>query len=446
MSDVHRLVAIVGRPNVGKSALFNRIAGARIAIVHAESGVTRDRLLREVEWGRRRFELVDTGGMCTMDGSAPKDVIAAAMNVQVETALADAAAAILVVDVEAGIVPMDEEVARILHRLPCATVVAANKADTAARDGAAAEFEHFGFPVFPISALHNRGVDALMRRVIPTLPDVENRSIKDPIKVAVVGRPNVGKSSYINRLLNTERVIVSDVAGTTRDSIDVPFMLGEGAEARHYLLIDTAGLRRRSKVDTAVETFGQMRAAESVGRADIVVLVIDATAGPTAQDKKIAAMVMERRKGCVMLVNKWDLMPGKIKEYTEAVGRAISFMGHCPLVFASSKSGYNVRRSIAAIDHVAAQVSASLPTGILNRTLLDAGERVQPPSVGGKRLRIFYVTQVGQRPLRFRFFVNNPRLLKPAYREFLVRTLRERFGLEGAPLVLEFVPRARKGD
>ena len=442
--EKQRIVAIVGRPNVGKSALFNRLAGRRLAIVHSQSGVTRDRLMHEVTWGTERFELVDTGGVCTMDGRELPDVIEAGIRKQVDAALTDAAAAILVVDVETGIVPLDEEVAGLLRASGCTTVVAVNKADSPARDPAAMEFERFGFPVFAVSALHDRGIDPLLAAFVPSLPEQTNPTETQPLKVAVIGRPNVGKSSYINRLLRADRVIVSEVPGTTRDSIDVPFTVGKGPQARHYLLIDTAGMRHMRKIDSSVERFGHFRAERSIRRADIVVLVLDATSGPTAQDKKIAAMVQENKKGCIVLVNKWDLEETTQRQYGPELQKAMPFMGYCPVVFASAKTGYNIRRSVEGIDHVAAQISAGIPTGILNRTIIDAYERVHPPAVKGRNLKILYATQVGCEPIRIRLFVNDPRRVSQAYRAYLIRILREKFGLEGAPVLLQFTGRKRK--
>jgi len=441
-----RLVAIVGRPNVGKSAIFNRLAGAPIAIVHADRGVTRDRLMCEVAWQRHAFDLVDTGGIGAADGATIRDEIEAGIRRQVDAALADAAVAVLVVDIAAGAAPMDEEVAGLLRASGCLALVAANKADRADQDAGADEFRRFGFPVFPISALHNRGFDALMAAVVAALPDAPNPTLRDPLRVVVAGRPNVGKSSFINRLIRDERVIVSPAPGTTRDSIDIPFVLGQGAHARHYVLTDTAGIRRVSKVDTTLERFSVVSAERSISRADVVALLLDAERGPTAQDKRIAAIIREQQKGCVVVVNKWDLARGSERECGEAVHRFMPFMAFCPIAFVSAKSGYNIRHSIEAMDHVAAQVRARLPTGVLNRTLLDAAERVQARLISGRRLKIFYATQVGCGPVRIRFFVNDPRLVPPPYREYLTRCIRERFGLEGAPLVLQFTARTRRAS
>ena len=441
-----RVVVIVGRPNVGKSALFNRLAGGRIAIVHEESGVTRDRLMREVSWGSERFELIDTGGICNIQLSARQDEINLGIRRQVETALEDAAVVIFVVNIESGILPMDEEVAKLLHGKGCFTVIAANKSDNPKRDDAAAEFEKFGFPVFPVSALHDRGIDAMMMPVIGALPATENTTVAEPLRVVVVGKPNAGKSMYINRLLNNDRLIVSNIPGTTRDSIDVPFAIGTGEQARHYLFVDTAGMRHRSKIDDSVEWYSHLRSTNSIESADIVLLVMDSTVGPTEQDKKIGALIAKEKKGCVLLFNKWDLAEGKVTqtEYAPAVLKSMPFLSYCPMLFMSAKTGYNIRRTIDAIDHVAAQLQISLPTGILNRAIIDACERVHAPSVGGRHLKIFYVTQVGYSPVRINLYVNNPRFATPAYREYLTKRLRVKFGLDGVPIVLNFRERTQK--
>ena len=433
-----RVVAIVGRPNVGKSALFNRLAGKRISIVHSQRGVTRDRIMREVEWQEDRFELIDTGGICSVDKEVTKDKIEAGIHGQVDAAIEDAAVIVLVVDVETGVVPLDEEVASFMRRSGVPVFVAVNKCDNTERDNACDDFRRFGFPVFPVSALHNRGFDDLMEPVVAELPDAENVTIENPLKVAIVGRPNVGKSSYINRLLRSDRVIVSDIAGTTRDSIDVPFMLGHGDQARHYLLIDTAGIRRIGKIDNSVERFSRFRAEKSIRNADVVVLVLDAVQRPTAQDKKIAAMILEAGKGCMILVNKWDLEEETQRQYGPEIQRLMPFMGHIPVVFTSALSGYNIKKSVEMIDYISSQTEAELPTGVLNRTIKEACERVHPPTKQGRALNIYYATQVGKRPLQVRLFVNNSKIVTMEYRRYLTRILREKFGLEGAPVQLQF--------
>jgi len=436
-----RVIAIVGRPNVGKSALFNRVIGRRMAIVHEESGVTRDRLAAEATWNDKRFELIDTGGLALMDNATAAGRIEEGVRDQVRVAVEDAAVVIQVVDIRTGPVPLDKEVSRILHAAGTPTLVAANKADHDGLDRDAAGFVDLGFPVTPVSALHSRGVGDLLAAAVTQLPEAEDRPETNPLKIAVVGRPNVGKSSYINRLLNHDRVIVSDVPGTTRDSIEVPFALGKGKQARHYLLIDTAGMRRLGKVDTVVERFSLFRAERSIEKADVVILMLDASAGPTSQDKKIAHKIFTSNRGCVAMINKWDLaMDAGVtqRKYGAALHDELPFMGFVPTVFVSAESGYNIRRSIDVIDHVAAQVRTQLTTGVLNRVLHDAFDRVQPPLVKGSRLKFYYATQTGIQPPRISLFVNNARKVRANYRSYLVNALRQAFGFEGAPVVLRF--------
>ncbi|MDA0578224.1 MAG: ribosome biogenesis GTPase Der, partial [Verrucomicrobia bacterium] len=444
-----RMIAIVGRPNVGKSAIYNRLAGRRIAIVHSESGVTRDRLVCKAEWAGQTYQLVDTGGLGTVDDVVGVDAITAGVRNQVEAALADAAVALLVVDVESGVLPLDAAVAGWLRKSGCQTLVVANKADNAERDNHAVDFAELGFPVFPVSALHDRGFPVLMRAALAALPPKgegaeQGETPADPLRVAIVGRPNVGKSSYINRLLGDARVIVSNVPGTTRDSVDIPFVVGTGPTARHYLLIDTAGVRRKGKIDTLVERFSRMRTEETIARAHVVVLMLDAATGPTTQDKKVAAIIAEHRRGATLFVNKWDLAQATQTKYDPALREALPFLAHCPIVYLSANSGFNIRRSLEAIDQVATQVHAHLPTGILNRVLLDAAERVQPPAIGGKRFKAYYAAQVGRDPIRVRIFANHGAGIPQAYRDFLVRSLREKFGLEGAPVEIQFAERRRE--
>lgn len=440
------MVAIVGRPNVGKSAVFNRIAGKRIAIVHDESGVTRDRLMREVDWEEQKFNLVDTGGVMMLDGQAQKNPIEAGIRAQVDAALADAAFAILVVDVQQGVHPMDEEVARIVRKSGVPCVVAVNKCDLPSHDEGAGEFSRLGFPFFPIAAQHNRGTYDLMEAVVPHLPVVANETLEKPLRVAVVGRPNAGKSSYINRLLRADRVIVSEVAGTTRDSIDVPFTIGSGDQSRHYILVDTAGMRHKHSIDNAVERFSLFRAEESVKDADVVVLVLDPELGPTVQDKHIAALIQENKKGCVILMNKWDIAmeKGMTQTQSEPVLRQVMpFMSYCPILFISAKTGLNIRKSIEVIDAVAAQTRLTLPTGMLNRTLVEATRRVVAPAKSGKRLHVYYAVQIDVAPVTIRMFVNDPKLATKQYTDFMMRSLRERFGLEGAPIQILYRARSR---
>ena len=434
-------MAIVGRPNVGKSALFNRIIRRRLAIVHEASGVTRDRIAAEVTWEDERFELIDTGGLALMDGKAAADPIEASIRRQVEVAVQDAAVILLVVDLTAGLLPLDEEVARILRQRGAPVFVAANKADSPDLDGQADAFRPLGFPVYPVSALHNRGVGELLEAAAARLPPPAAATAAAALRVAVVGRPNVGKSSYINRLLNDERVIVSAVPGTTRDSVEIPFVVGKGPLARHYLLVDTAGMRRLGKIDNAADRFGLFRAEASIERADVVVLMLDAERGPGSMDKKIAHRILTCHRGCVLMVNKWDLAAARgvtQRRYGAALRDAVPFLDFVPAVFLSAKTGYNIRNTFEAIDYVAGQVRTEVGTGVLNRVLHDAFSTTQPPVVSGHRLKFYYAVQTGTQPVRFSLFVNNPRKITPGYRTFLVRELRRAFGLEGAPVVLQF--------
>ncbi len=433
-----RVAAIVGRPNVGKSALFNRLCRRRIAIVHEQEGVTRDRLACEIEAEGEKFELLDTGGICRPDRNSSERDIHQGINRQAEAAVNDAAVLILVVDVKCGVVPLDTEVAALLRKSSRPIIVAANKADDDRSEGEAEEFSCLGFPVFPVSAMHNRGIEPLMQEVLRSLPPPTESNLAEPLKVAVVGRPNAGKSSYINRLLRSDRVIVSDVPGTTRDSIEVPFTVGTGPQARHYVLMDTAGIRRRRKIDSLVDHFSMLRAEGTIEKADVVVLALDAEKGPSVQEKKIAAMILEKRKGCLMLVNKWDLVEAKTtqRQYTKKMYHELPFLNFVPIVYASSTSGFNIRRSIEAIDYVADQVSARLTTGVLNRVLHEAVEKNPPPIIKNRRLKLYYAAQVGTRPVCIKLFVNNAIRLQPSYRSYITNSLRRAFGLEGAPIVL----------
>lgn len=435
-----RIVAIVGRPNVGKSAMFNRIIGRRLSIVHEEAGVTRDRVSSEVVWNNQAFELIDTGGLGFIDRENTRDSIEHNLREQALAAVEDATVIIFAVDVTAGVTPLDREVARLLHTSNRHVVLAANKSDTEAQDRNADEFLSLGFPVFPVAALHNRGFDALIAEALAHLPEEEAVEKKPALKVAVVGKPNAGKSSFINRLIHSNRVMVSDVPGTTRDSVEIPFVLGAGVSSRHYVLIDTAGLRHIRRQSNAVEKFSVMRSQDSIEAADVVVLMMDAETGPTEQDKKIADLIMEARKGCVIVINKWDLAEGRVKqeEYEKALRRELPFLSFAPIVFISAVSGLNVKKCLKTIDVVGANIDTTLTTGTLNRILHKATERLQAPMVGQKRFKLYYATQIGTRPIRINIYANEPRALSKSYRTYLLNQLRSAYGLEGAPLVLAF--------
>ena len=448
-----RTIALVGRPNVGKSAVFNRIAGKRIAIVFGEPGVTRDRLERDVERDGVRFRLADTGGILALDGERLADRIDAGVVAQARAAIGDAGAVVLVVDVQEGLHPLDLEVARLLRKAGADAIVAANKADTPAMDAHAADFARLGFPVFPVSAVHGRGFDALLGEALRRLPpEPEPAAPPDagagegtsaapdrPLAVAVVGRPNAGKSSFVNRLLKTERVIVSDVPGTTRDPIDVPLEYG----GRSFVLVDTAGVRREARVDTAVERYSRYRTQDAMERADLVVLMLDSQRGAGLLDKQLAGMVAESGKACVIAVNKWDLEHPDERAFLEKLAFELPFMAHCPVVFLSAKTGFRVERVLSTVAHVADAARAKLPTGPLNRCLHAACESVGAAGRGGRPLKFYYAAQTGFNPVRVRLFVNDPKRLPASFESFLAGSLRREFDLAGVGIALQFRARTR---
>ncbi|MCF7838000.1 MAG: ribosome biogenesis GTPase Der [Candidatus Marinimicrobia bacterium] len=442
-----RAIALVGRPNVGKSALFNRVLGRRLAIVHEESGVTRDRLICAADWGPARFQLIDTGGIGLLDGEKPADGLEAATRRQVDVALEEAAVIVLVVDLQAGLTPLDQVVADILRTADRPVFIAANKADNDSLAAQAVEFSGLGFPVFPLSALHGLGVEDLLDRAVAALPPGDLVETINPWRVAVVGRPNAGKSSLINRWLGQERTVVSAVPGTTRDCLEIPFEIQRPhAAPRPYLLVDTAGLRRASQARGAVEKFSVMRAEGSIRHADLIALVLDAEEGPRKQDKKILALATDARKGLVIVVNKWDLAQDRVTQraYSRELETVWPSLRHAPVVYTSAQSGYNVRRALQVLDEVASRLEQKLSTGLMNRVLQRAMARTQPPMVDGLRLKVYYAVQIRARPLVIRLYVNAPRRMLPAYRVYLERSLREQFSLEGVPLSLELRQREQQ--
>jgi GTP-binding protein len=488
---VSNLIAIVGRPNVGKSALFNRIVGRRIAIVHDQPGFTRDRISAEAEWHGRAFTLVDTGGIGLLRREKAGDVIIKAAMEQVDLAVESANVIILVVNVQEGIVPLDREVAQKLRRSGKPILVAVNKVDTHRAETGADEFAQLGFEkIFPVSAIHGEGIENLMDTAVAELPvqspksevqsdnvadgDSAESAIRNPqsaiLKLAIVGRPNVGKSSIINALTQSARVIVSPVPGTTRDSIDVPFEVETDGVRQKYVLIDTAGMRKARRVDDSIEFYSVQRAVDSIERCDIAVLILDAEAGITEQDKKIADKIVEARKACIVVVNKWDLVAESVrqvreeeiekrikKQRTEGQAKIIStlgefgqwvqdklfFLDYAPVIFTSATSGFNLERLLEAVRYVAAQLQQKIPTAILNRTLRDAIERRQPVSASGHRLKFFYATQVRQAPPTFLLFINRDELFSDQYKKYLGDQMRQAFGYEGCPMVLVPKPRPK---
>jgi GTP-binding protein len=465
------LIAIVGRPNVGKSALFNRIAGRRIAIVHDQPGVTRDRITAEAEWQGRPFTLVDTGGIGLLQREKADDAIARAALDQVHLAIEAANVIILVVNVQEGVVPLDREAAARLHRSGKPVLVAANKVDTEAADRQAIEFSELGFPhLFPVSAIHGRGIGPLLDAALAALPPQESPSPRpEPaaLKLAILGRPNVGKSSLINSLTQSPRVVVSPIPGTTRDAVDVPLDIETDGLRQSYVLIDTAGIRKTRQVHDSVEFFSVKRAEDSIARCDIAILVLDADAGITEQDKKIADLIVQNRKACIVVVNKWDLVEEAVRkarleeirrrnrkevsrgpkqlttlaEFAEWVQEHLFFLDYAPVIFSSAKSGFHLDRLLEAVRYVASQLQQTIPTAILNRTFHEAVERRQPVSARGHRLKFFYATQVRLNPPTFLLFVNRQELFSEPYAKYLAGEIRAAFGFEGCPLIL--IPRAR---
>ena len=444
------VVSLVGRPNTGKSALFNRIAKKRVAIVFDQPGVTRDRVTREVEVQGRKVMLVDTGGIA-FDRRVTHDPLDEETKGQAALAVEDSAVCVIVVDSREGITPLDSEVIAAVRKSGVPCVIAANKCDTADDDWRAAEFERFGLPVFATSAEHGRGVEALVSDVVSKLPpvDAEEESSKRPLRVAIVGRPNAGKSSYVNRLLNAPRVIVSEIAGTTRDAVEVPFTIGSGPEARRYMLVDTAGMKPHTKMSkTSVDNFSLFRSEQAIEEADVVILLLDPVMGPTMQDKRIAGKILDAHRACVLMLNKWDLALEEgitnEKKAADAVRAMMPFLNFAPIVFCSNKSGYNIRRTVEAIDRAAASASERIPTGMLNNVIVKATKKTLSPMIRGKRLKIYYGLQVSTNPQTIRLFVNDPKLVTPAYLSFIEKNIRARFGLEGAPLRIFLKARTRK--
>ena len=444
------VVSLVGRPNTGKSALFNRIAKKRVAIVFDQPGVTRDRVTREVEVQGRKVMLVDTGGIA-FDRRVTHDPLDEETKGQAALAVEDSAVCVIVVDSREGITPLDSEVIAAVRKSGVPCVIAANKCDTADDDWRAAEFERFGLPVFATSAEHGRGVEALVSDVVSKLPpvDAEEESSKRPLRVAIVGRPNAGKSSYVNRLLNAPRVIVSEIAGTTRDAVEVPFTIGSGPEARRYMLVDTAGMKPHTKMSkTSVDNFSLFRSEQAIEEADVVILLLDPVMGPTMQDKRIAGKILDAHRACVLMLNKWDLALDEgitnEKKAADAVRAMMPFLNFAPIVFCSNKSGYNIRRTVEAIDRAAASASERIPTGMLNNVIVKATKKTLSPMIKGKRLKIYYGLQVSTNPQTIRLFVNDPKLVTPAYLSFIEKNIRARFGLEGAPLRIFLKARTRK--
>lgn len=432
-------MAVVGRPNVGKSTLFNKLIGRRLSIVEDTPGVTRDRIYGDSEWRSRPFMLIDTGGI----EPASDDVILSQMRSQAQLAIDAADVIIMVTDLRAGVVATDREVAAMLQKSGRPIVLCVNKCDTVG--DMPPEFYEFynlglGDP-YPVSAVHGHGTGDLLDAVYEFFPpETEEEVDDDYIKVAVIGKPNAGKSSLINRVAGEQRVIVSDVAGTTRDAIDTVIENDKGK----FLFIDTAGIRRKSRIKDNVEKYSIIRAENAVDRADVCVIMIDATEGFTEQDSKVAGIAHEKGKGCIIVVNKWDAIEkdgGTMNTFRKKLETDFSFMAYAPIIFISAKTGQRIDRLFELITYVANQNATRISTGMLNDVLADATARVQPPSDKGKRLKIYYITQPSTKPPTFVCFVNNAELFHFSYQRYLENKIRETFGLEGTPV--RFVIRER---
>ena len=428
------LVAIVGRPNVGKSLLFNRLAGQRLSIVEDTPGVTRDRLYAPCEWAGRTFDIVDTGGI----EPDTDNQILAFMREQALIAIDTATVVVFVGDITTGVTAADQEVADMLQRSGKPVVLAVNKMDaTGPVDPEIYEFYALGLgdPI-ALSALHGHGTGDILDECLKYFPPRdEEEADAGAVKLAFIGKPNVGKSSIVNRILGEERVIVSDVAGTTRDAVDTPFE----NEVGKYVLIDTAGMRRKSRVEDRVEKFSVMRAQLAIERADVCLIMLDAREGVTEQDTKVAGMAHEAGRAAVILVNKWDLVEkdgGTMDKMRADIRRDLSFMSYAPILFVSAVTGQRVDRIFALANEVNRQANRRITTGLLNNVLADAQARVQPPSDKGKRLKIFYMTQVSVRPPTFVVFCNDASLFHFSYQRYLENQLRSTFGLTGTPIRL----------
>lgn len=435
------VVAIVGRPNVGKSTLFNKLIGQRLSIVDDTPGVTRDRIYGDCEWEGRKFSLVDTGGI---EPSA-SDVILLQMRAQAQLAIDAADVIILVTDIRSGLVATEADIAAMLLKSGRPVILCVNKCDSVGEPPA--DFYEFynlglGDPV-QVSSVHGHGTGDLLDRVVEYLPaEPEGEEDGELIRVAIIGKPNVGKSSLVNRISGENRCIVSDIAGTTRDAIDTEV---ENAYGR-FILIDTAGLRRRNKVDDSIEKYSVIRAQMAIERADVCVIMIDATVGFTDQDSKVAGLAHEAGKGCVIAVNKWDAVEkdgSTMTAYRKKLEEDFSFMSYAPFLFLSAKTGQRIDRLFELIKHVANSNAMRIATGMLNDVLAQATARVQPPTDKGKRLKIYYMTQASTKPPTFVCFVNSAELFHFSYQRYLENRIRETFGLEGTPV--RFIIRER-GD
>lgn len=425
-------VAIVGRPNVGKSTLFNRLVGGRRAIVEGEPNVTRDRMYGESEWLGKKFNVIDTGGIVPHDN----DKIKSQIKYQAEVAMKEADVILFLVDAKTGMIGIDEDIAQLLYRTNKEVILVVNKVeDFFKQEEISWEFYSLGFgKPFLISAEHGKNTGELLDELISKLPEIdEEEANAEKVNIAVIGKPNVGKSSLINHLVGQKRVIVSDMPGTTRDAVDTVI---EWEDVK-FNFIDTAGLRRKSKVDEDIEYYSNLRALKSIDRSDAVLMMIDAQHGVTDQDKKIAGYAHDEGKAMVIAINKWDLMNKKqktMKRYTDEVYFQLKFLNYVPITYISALTGERIDELLSLLEFVVDQSNLRVKTGILNEVITEAVQLREPPSRKGKRLKIYYATQVGVKAPTFVFFVNDPKLIHFAYQRYLENTLREAFGYVGNPL------------
>lgn len=437
------VVAIVGRPNVGKSTFFNRVIGGMVAIVENTPGVTRDRLYFDAEWQGTKFTLIDTGGIEFKDQSTPLSTM---MKQQAEIAVDESDVVLFLVDGKSKVTPDDEQIAKYLRKAGKPVILVVNKVENFTEfEPDAHEYLTLGFgDPLPISSVHGLNIGDLLDVVVDRLPEDSGEDIDpDVVKIAVIGRPNVGKSSLVNNLLGEERVIVSDIPGTTRDAIDTPFTY----EGREYILIDTAGIRRKKKILEVTENYSVIRSFRAVDRADIVLMVIDATEGVTDQDKRIVGYAHEEGKGLILIMNKWDLITKDektINKYEKELREELAFVGYAPTQFISAKTGQRVNKIMDLVEFVAEQTSRRILTSTLNTMLREWVHLNPPPSDKGKRLKILYATQKSVQPPTFIFFVNEPELMHFSYHRYLENQIRKNFGFEGSPIRL--IMRKRKEE
>ncbi|WP_195975780.1 ribosome biogenesis GTPase Der [Hydrogeniiclostridium mannosilyticum] len=436
------IVAVVGRPNVGKSTLFNKLIGQRLSIVDDTPGVTRDRIYGDCEWRGRKISVVDTGGIEPSEG----DVILSQMRVQAQLAIDAADVIIFVTDIRTGVVATDVEIASMLLKSGRPVVLCVNKCDQVGEPPAEYyEFYNLGLgdPVM-VSSVHGHGTGDLLDRVYDFLPDeTEEDEEGELIRVAIIGKPNVGKSSLVNKVCGEYRCIVSDIAGTTRDAIDTSI---ENASGR-FVLIDTAGIRRKSKINDSLEKYSIVRAKMAIERADVCVIMIDATIGFTEQDSKVAGLAHEAGKGCIIAVNKWDAIEKDsrtMQDFRKKLETDFSFMSYAPIIFISASTGQRLDRLFELVRHVASSNAMRITTGMLNDVLAQATARVQPPTDKGRRLKIYYMTQATTKPPTFICFVNSAELFHYSYQRYIENRIRETFGLEGTPV--RFIIRERGDD